>query len=710
MPSISEIRSSVLIEGKTRGVKEAAADLNKVAAAQDNVASKGAKTSRATLSVERAYARLQRSLDPVHRGQLQLEKVERTLLRAREQGLVSIERQNELMALANQRYMTQNAVVGQAVNANQLNAAQLTNLNHQIADIGVSLASGQSPFMVMAQQGAQISAIFGPGTGVLGAAKALGTGLISFVTNPLMLTTIGIAAAAGAAGFLFDAVTDGADDADKALEKHDKLIRELKDAYGEAADGLEDYARKSKVVLDVDVASNLQQARESLDKEVEEFLTGNTLLFGTRGGFAGGGRATSQFEAFREPIEQLRKEARAGTPDMKAFREEVSRIVQEAGNPSNLLQLRDDILALAEAAIDAGARLEQARAAQDLPSAYEQVVERLNEEIEAGRRSELQNRILKEQREANAEAGTKEAEQIAARVTLMYDEEKAREALLKSQREAERLQKQATREQERAQQKIDNIIDSLIFEHAQLQRTNEEQAVYNALKRAGIDENHEMAGSIEEWVRKTEELIRKQEQATELQSLGYDTARDAARQLFRELDTGIAVVDNLISRLGDLVLQALLLGEGPLAGLFSGGLFIPRVATGNPMILTPGPDFATPGGMSSVSRISGLSTIAGQSSSPSAAFRSPTPLRLSPAANSNSAAAAAPDVHVVVNEAPGGDKAEVSQNADGTIEVTMRRMVDGAIADSVANRGATGKAIEKRFGVNPVRGLPRRRR
>ncbi len=69
-----------------------------------------------------------------------------------------------------------------------------------------------------------------------------------------------------------------------------------------------------------------------------------------------------------------------------------------------------------------------------------------------------------------------------------------------------------------------------------------------------------------------------------------------------------------------------------------------------------------------------------------------------------------PNVNVAIHEAPGGDKAHVEQRGDGSVEVTMRRMVDGAVADSVANNGTTGRAIQKRFGVSPTRGLPRRRR
>lgn len=72
--------------------------------------------------------------------------------------------------------------------AQQANAAsgrlanhQVGNLVHQINDVGVSLASGQSPFIVMLQQGSQIAGVFGPGTGITGIMRGLGQAIFSIV-------------------------------------------------------------------------------------------------------------------------------------------------------------------------------------------------------------------------------------------------------------------------------------------------------------------------------------------------------------------------------------------------------------------------------------------------------------------------------------------------------------------------------------------------
>ena len=45
--------------------------------------------------------------------------------------------------------------------------AQVQQLGYQIQDISVQLQAGQSPFVVLAQQGSQVASIFGPGGAVI---------------------------------------------------------------------------------------------------------------------------------------------------------------------------------------------------------------------------------------------------------------------------------------------------------------------------------------------------------------------------------------------------------------------------------------------------------------------------------------------------------------------------------------------------------------
>lgn len=77
---------------------------------------------------------------------------------------------------------------------------EMINLSRQIQDVGVSLASGQSPFMVLAQQGTQIADIFGSSkTGTVGGAiKQVASGIANFLT-PMRLLAGGVALAGAAA-------------------------------------------------------------------------------------------------------------------------------------------------------------------------------------------------------------------------------------------------------------------------------------------------------------------------------------------------------------------------------------------------------------------------------------------------------------------------------------------------------------------------------
>jgi phage-related minor tail protein len=79
-------------------------------------------------------------------------------------------------------------------NATQFTRAQMQQLNFQITDIVPGLATGQSPFTVLQQQGGQLRDTFG---GIGGAARALAAGVGAMVN--LFTLAIGATAGLGAA-------------------------------------------------------------------------------------------------------------------------------------------------------------------------------------------------------------------------------------------------------------------------------------------------------------------------------------------------------------------------------------------------------------------------------------------------------------------------------------------------------------------------------
>lgn len=123
-----------------------------------------------------------------------------------------------------------------AANTVKLNNAQLANMQYQLNDIGVMLASGQSPFVMLMQQGMQIGQIFGPGATVSQALKATGAGIMSFLTNPINLAIFGFASAAGAASYLWNAFSGPeAKTAEETLTGFSDILDKIKVDFPEIA-------------------------------------------------------------------------------------------------------------------------------------------------------------------------------------------------------------------------------------------------------------------------------------------------------------------------------------------------------------------------------------------------------------------------------------------------------------------------------------------
>ena len=104
MATSTNVIRTLTIRSQTEGVAQSTAQLQGLAAAGDTVAESSVSQEKATLSVERAYQRLQRQLDQTVKSQELMAKAAQTLERAQAQGLVTQERANELMSMAAAQY------------------------------------------------------------------------------------------------------------------------------------------------------------------------------------------------------------------------------------------------------------------------------------------------------------------------------------------------------------------------------------------------------------------------------------------------------------------------------------------------------------------------------------------------------------------------------------------------------------------------------
>ncbi|MEZ5790511.1 MAG: phage tail length tape measure family protein [Nitratireductor sp.] len=275
---------------------------------------------------------------------------------------------------------------GQSAEVLKLNNFQLANMQFQMQDLGVQLASGQSPFMAIIQQGSQIAGIFGPGATVSQALKATGAGIMSFLTSPINLAVIGFAAAAAAVPLIWEAFTGpeaksagtALDDFNKQLEDLEKIAPEtgaalramLKEIAGfdEISVALDQSAETLRAGYDValsdiaDKVAPIQKEIDALDKASRS--AGASIAAMIQGRFSEGERELAQLTA----------KLQDGSMTAREFSAEMRNIILAQNTP-------DDVRALARELLKASSQ------AEDLKRAMEGVTTesaRMAERIKAG--------------------------------------------------------------------------------------------------------------------------------------------------------------------------------------------------------------------------------------------------------------------------------------------------------------------------------------
>ncbi len=131
-----------------------------LSAAQDGVSSSSDRVGRATLSMEKRLETLQRRFDADYRAQQDFSKAARDLDKAQQQGLITQDRRSRLLDMAAEKYGLASKHANDNTAAVGRNTRQWGQLSYQLNDSFVSLASGQSPMMVLIQQGSQLQGVF----------------------------------------------------------------------------------------------------------------------------------------------------------------------------------------------------------------------------------------------------------------------------------------------------------------------------------------------------------------------------------------------------------------------------------------------------------------------------------------------------------------------------------------------------------------------
>lgn len=254
MATVQETIRRLTIEAKSPGVQQAANDLQELSRAQAEVTVTAQSQEKATLSVERALDRVQRQYDQAWRAEQQLARVERDLTAARSQGLITLERQNQLLDLARARLNGVNPALATGAAGFSRFGGAIQQAGYQVGDFAVQVASGTSPLRAFIQQGTQMLGVFGPMGAVLGALVAVGGVLATTFLD------------------LGDSAEDAADGQDKlnqSLREMSELMDKI-DAKGARTRASLEAERRNRVSL---AELELRRAEERLQSLGPEYQT-----------------------------------------------------------------------------------------------------------------------------------------------------------------------------------------------------------------------------------------------------------------------------------------------------------------------------------------------------------------------------------------------------------------------------------------------------
>lgn len=197
----------VIIQSSTQGVTQTTNEVQGLSKAMDGVTIASQNVERSTTSVEGKFKGLERQLATTEGQAQKLARVQETVNRAVAQNPALQERANAVLAAAEARYSAAGRAAEASSKSTGLARYEIINLSRQLQDLGVSLASGQSPFTVLIQQGTQVADVFANSQGsVRGFLGQLTSGIGRIITpmNATIAATVALGAATAALALQYD--------------------------------------------------------------------------------------------------------------------------------------------------------------------------------------------------------------------------------------------------------------------------------------------------------------------------------------------------------------------------------------------------------------------------------------------------------------------------------------------------------------------------
>lgn len=225
------------IQIDSKQAEDAARDLDDLAAAGARAEQSTKRLTKATQDQEKEIADLLGKIDPTVAALGRLDEQERKLAQFRKQGAIDSDTFNQYSRHLNE----QRELLGKVDSAQRLaglSAGQYSNairmLPAQFTDIFTSLAGGQNPFLVMIQQGGQISDSFG------------GIGNTLELMKEKFLSLFSISSSASSA---LDGISDSSSESSDSLSGLSEGLNSTSDAAGNARDVMEKVPLASSAML-----------------------------------------------------------------------------------------------------------------------------------------------------------------------------------------------------------------------------------------------------------------------------------------------------------------------------------------------------------------------------------------------------------------------------------------------------------------------------
>tara|TARA_A100001391_G_scaffold50885_1_gene30946 strand:- start:26954 stop:29257 length:2304 start_codon:yes stop_codon:yes gene_type:complete len=338
----------------------------------------GARSARQAATDIDAYGReldsLRARYNPLFAASKRYETELDGINRAHAVGAINAQEQAAAIARLDAQYTTatQAANINAAASRNSANAMrassfQTANLAAQFNDIGLMMASGQSPLLLALQQGTQVSQVIGP-MGAAGAVKALGSAFLS-VISPVSLLTIGVIAAGAAAFQYFSSVLTDGRDSSRVIEEQEDLIRSVAERWGDATPALKAYVDELERAQDAEdrqaaVGSAIDQAFADLRNQLPD-LRGE--LANARVDLQDLGEEASSISALQNAFDDFARGVEDGTATTEELDEVLSILANTTGSTivPSLVNLQSVLSSVSAALAEASQRAADFRA--DLP-------------------------------------------------------------------------------------------------------------------------------------------------------------------------------------------------------------------------------------------------------------------------------------------------------------------------------------------------------